>query len=322
MSYPLYSDVTAPYGKRTKMNDPGQLCRTIQAREKLALKLTGAERRLSELPWYRWVQRRGLRRQVASWHGEIANRNSRISAESVRDLASVTGSTLWEEAASHVIPKKNPYGPVAWDHFDEIRDRALELVRDHRVYDHHSQTSFPLNGLPEVKALITGAFIESKARREIEELAVIAASTQLIHKYDSDSEGNRTLRVQHVASGLRARFTLYGDGFGTVASKPYEVGSIDHKKTDIGQDWQRYAGLGIGRLVYEKGQALEPDIRWHSGLPNQYSSPLRKRLHYADPYVWAWSSCNWCDVNLPQRGVSHWMNAFRSTFDDHPSTPA
>lgn len=37
------------------------LCRTIQAREKLAPKLAEAQRRLAKLPWYRWAQR------LSSW---------------------------------------------------------------------------------------------------------------------------------------------------------------------------------------------------------------------------------------------------------------
>lgn len=309
---------TKYFVRRTKLNDSSELCRTIQAREKLTLKLTEAERRLAELPGFRWVQRRRLRLRVASLHDEIADRNSKISDEGVRSLANTTGSNLWECAASEIVRKKNPYGPAARDRFGEIRNRALELARDYEVYDHHRRVSFPLVGMPEVKALITSSFLGSNALREINELAAIADSTNFIHKYDCDSQGKKTLRVQHVGSGLRAQFTLYGDGFGGVESKPYIVDSIDPGNPGMLHDWQRYVGLGIGRRIYEKAQRLEPDIRWGSSVLSDYSTPLRRKLHNSEPYVWHWSSCTWCDTNLSRRGVTHWKNAVKSTFDGHP----
>jgi hypothetical protein len=300
------------------MNDFGTLCRTIQACEKLVHRLAEAERRLADIPWYRWMQRRGLRQRITSLRGEIETLNSRISEEHVQGLANYIGSVLWDRAAAKIVPKKNPYGSAALAQITDIRDLALKNSHDYEFWDHRSGASFPLGALPEVKEMITSTFIESNARREINELAVIAASPELIHEYDRDYEGKLRLWVQHVASGLRAVFTLHGDGFGRVESKSYKLGSIDPQKPGTLDDWGRYTGLGIGRRLYEKAHELEPTVRWGAGVLSEYSAPLRRRLHSADPYVWDWSSCLWCDANLRKQGIHHWMDASRSSFVGHP----
>lgn len=300
------------------MNDPAALCRTIRTREKRARNLAEAEHRLDGTPWYRWMQCRSLRLRIASLLGEIEVLNSKVSSSSVLGLASSIASDLWEKAAAGIVPKKNPYGRAAQGRFDEILDRAVELGRDWEVWDHRSRTSFPLSGLPEVRVLVTAESIASQARREINELAAIAASQEFRSEYDQDAEGKLRLWVQHVASGLRATFTLDGNGFGGVLSKPYSLGSIDPKKPGTLHDWQRYVGLGIGQSIYEEAHRLEPSVRWGGGLLSEYSAPLRKRLHSADPYVWDWSSCKWCEQNLRQHGVFHWMDASRSMFHGHP----
>lgn len=300
------------------MNDFTALCRTITAREKRARNLAEAEQRLDGTPWYRWMQCRSLRLRIASLRDEIEMLNSKVSSDSVLGLASSIASDLWSRAAAEIVPKKNPYGRAAQERFEEILGRAVELGCGWEVWDHRSSASFPLSGLPEVEALVTAESIASQARREISRLAAIAASPELIHDYDRDADGKLRLWVQHVASGLRATFTMDGDGFGGVLSKPYSLGSIDPKKPGTLHDWQQYTGLGIGRRIYEEAHRLEPTVRWGGGLLSEYSAPLRKRLHSADPYVWDWSSCKWCEQNLRQQGVFHWMDASRSMFHGHP----
>jgi hypothetical protein len=301
------------------MSGFGNLCRTIQARERLNEKLASVERRLAGTQWYRWRQRRSLRRRAAELQREIADRNSKISDEEVRALADNVGWFLWDKAAREIIPKANTYGPAADAKFGEIVDKALELGKDYVVCEDRSP--FPLSTLPEVRALVTRSFIESYARSNIDQRAAIAASTELIHEYDQDGEGQKRLLVQHVASGLRARFFLHGDGFGGIESKSTSLDSIDPAKPgELDSDTVgRVVGLGIGRRIYEEAHRLHPDIRWGGGMLSEYSGPLRRRLHNADPYVWDWSSCRWCEKHLREQGIHHWMDAGPSSFIGHPN---
>lgn len=190
----------------------------------------------------------------------------------------------------------------------------MELGQAYAVCEGGS--SFPLSTLPEVRSLVTHSSIEAAARRNINHRAAIAASTELIHVYDHNHEGQKRLWVQHVASGLRAVFTLHGDGFGGVEAKSTRLGSIDPAKPGVmGMDEvSRVAGLRIGQQIYEEAHRLEPEVRWSGSSLSGYSGPLRRRLHNAAPYVWSYSSCQWCDVN----GIYQWTKAEPSTFVGHP----
>lgn len=296
------------------MSGFGSLCRTIQTREKLTADLASVERRLALTPWYRVGQRRDRRRTIVAFQRKIADRNSKISDEEVRVLANDVVPRLWDKAAWNVIPKKNTFGPAARARFGEIVDEALDLGRDYVVYEDGSP--FPLRTLPEVRALVTRSVIESYARSIIDDRAAIAASTELMHLYDQDMEGRKRLWIQHVASGLRALFILDGNGFGGVNSRD-SVGSIDPAKPGT-LDTLDLVGLGIGRRIYEEAHRLEPGVRWRSGMVSDYSGPLRRRLHSADPYVWGWSSCRWCEENLREQDIIHWTDATPSSFSGHP----
>jgi hypothetical protein len=279
------------------------LCQRIQTRTKLTEELATA-------PWYRWSQRRHLRRR-------IADLSSRISDQRVLELANEVGSKVWVRAASTLIPEKNPYGPAARAHFDDILEAAFKLREDYVVYD--GDCSFKISTLPEIDSVLTRDFMIENATRLIEERAAIAASPTLIHEYSSNSHGRWVLTIQHVASGLRAQFTLDGQGFGSVESKPYVIYSIDPNKPGKldNREWEAVVGLGIGPRIYKEAQRLEPTIRWQGGLLSAFSRPVRERLHAADPYIWS-GPCKWCDVNLPTLGVHHWMNAAPSSFAGHP----
>lgn len=298
------------------MSDLGKLCRAIEARERLTRDLESVERRLAATLWYSWMKRRDLHQRAVSLRHKIEDRNSKISDETVRDLANTIGAILWDRAASDVVPKKNTYGPAARARFDEILDAAVELGQDYVVYEDGS--TFPLSALPEVNRLLTREFMRSSALRVIDERAAIAASPELIHGYHRDYEGKQVLMVQHVASGLRGQFTLDGKGFGSVGSKPYVLPSIDPENPGPLWGWEQVVGLGIGRRIYEEAQRLEPGIRWHGGMFSEYSRPLRRRLHAADPHVWS-GPCDWCEENLlKDDNIHHWSDAPRSWFSGHP----
>jgi hypothetical protein len=293
------------------------LCRTIQDREKLAVSLASVERRLAETPWYRWKQRSDLRRRAAELSLQIADRNSKINDEEVRALANDIRWSLWDQAVSSIIPNKNSYGPAARERFDVILDVAVELGEDHVVYK--DGWSFPLSRLPEVRALLTRDSMGSTARGIIDKRAAIAESTDYLHSYVEDSEGHRKLIIQHRASGLRGSFTVTSAGMGSVGSKPFEIESIDPERPGKLEVWQPYVGLGIGTGIYAEAHRLEPDVRWWTnfGTLSDYSRPLRRKLHAANPYIWA-GPCEWCNVNLDKDGIYAWTLAPRSWFNAHP----
>lgn len=105
----------------------------------------------------------------------------------------------------------------------------------------------------------------------------------------------------------------------TGKAKPYDIKSIDPENPGEPWGWSDFVGLGIGQRIYQKAQELEPQLRWDHGTLSDYSRPLRKKLHSADPYVCNWSSCPWCrkNVPLPQPGFEQWRNAGRSAFTGH-----
>jgi hypothetical protein len=278
------------------------LCQTIKTRENLI-------KQLATTPWYLWFKRHELR-------GKIEDLSSSITAEKMLDLANEIGSIVWSRAAAKLIPEKNPYGPATKTRFDDILEEAVKLRDGYVVFD--GSCSFPLTELPELDDVLTRDFIVENATRLIEERDAIAASPTLIHEYSTNSQGQKILAIQHVASGLRAQFTLDGQGFGSVESKPYLLYSIDPDKPGKldNREWEDVVGLGIGPRIYKEAQRLEPTYRWQGGMFSEYSRPLRARLHAAEPYVWD-GPCKWCDVNLPLLGVHHWMNATQSLFNAH-----
>ncbi|WP_298462110.1 hypothetical protein [uncultured Cellulomonas sp.] len=131
----------------------------------------------------------------------------------------------------------------------------------------------------------------------------------------------RDLVVQHQASGLRAQFLQVDSGpadvgaMGTILSKPYRVGSVDPQggPDPSGDNWQRYAGLGIGRRIYLEGARLMPAIRWQASAASPHARGVRAHLHRQDPYTWAHSGCEWCS----SRHLD-WGRTPRQSFSGHP----
>lgn len=278
--------------------------------------LARSEREFETLPWWGLMGRFVLSREIESLRYQVEVLDDDIDDEKVRRLAEIFAEELWKEVALSVVPEKNPFGPAAQGQFRQILAQALKELPDLAI--DISTRPFHLIDLPEVDALVTDSFIESNTLRNMAERQAVAASTDYIHEYARDYEGRPKLTVQHRASGLRARFTVTGRGMGEVYSKPYDIESIDPEWSDEEQeDWKTYAGLGIGAGIYAEAHRLEPGFRWSAGLLSPYAVPLRRRLHVADPYIWA-GPCDWCDVNLPAQGIHHWMNAVPSSFAGHP----
>ena len=290
-------------------------CRAIQARDGHARSLEKAEKFIRALPWYRFVEHNRRRDEVASLRSLIADCEAQIGSDGLLALANKAGSLLWHEAAGKVIPNKNPYGPASEQHFEEIFRLVLKNREDYDL--RVGGRTFRLATLSDVLAKLDESFIRSNVRAMIAERAAIAASTDFLHKRFTDFEGNPAVLVQHVASGLRAKFVITQPGFGSVNSKPYAIQSIDPNRPGESSDWMEYVGLGIGVKLYQEGHRLMPGVRWMSSAYSAYSPPLRKKLHASDPYTWS-GSCTWCDQKLKALGIYSWQDTNQQFFTNHP----
>lgn len=288
--------------------------RAIRTRENRTKELADRERDVKTVPWWDFPDRSYLRSAIATLRTEIETCNNKISKEKVLQLAEISVVELWEGAAKDVIPGRNAFGLAAQSQFGEIFQLALKNRPDLAL--HISQWPIPVVDLPDVAELLTDEFIESNARRIIAKRLAVAASTVYLTKVYPKDESHTTMVVQHLESSLRARFTVDGSGFGSVFSRSEAIDSIDPNKPGE-PDWESYVGLGIGRGIYAEGQRLNPTVRWRSSSPNEYSGPLRRRLHALNPYVWQ-GPCEWCDVVLPQHGGQGWKSAETSLFATHP----
>jgi hypothetical protein len=287
----------------------------MRKRDEHVENLRKAEAASRSLPWYSFIRRNRLNRKVTSLHDRIETCEKKISPDGVLDVAFLAGAKLWDEAARTVIPNKNPYGHAGNQHFEEILGLALEKREDLVLWI--GGHSFGLTTLSDVLTTLSESFIESNVRAIIAERAAIAASTDFLNKRFTDSEEKQVMLVQHVASGLRARFVITKPGFGSVYSKPYAIRSIDPEKPGESFDWQKYVGLGIGMNLYQEGHRLMPDVRWMSSAYSDYSQQLRKKLHAANPYIWN-ASCPWCDTKLTAQRIYSWQDADKQFFSNHP----
>jgi hypothetical protein len=291
------------------------VCRAIRKRDEHIRDLRKAEEASQKLSWYRFVRRSLFNREMTSLHTQIEACEKKISPDDVLSVANMAGSRLWHEAAGTVIPDKNPYGRAGEQHFEEILGLALEKRDDLDLWI--GGRTFRLATLSDVFGTLSKSFIDSNVRAIIAERAEIAASTDFLHKRFTDSEDNQVVLVQHVASGLRARFVITEPGFGSVYSKPYAIQSIDPDNPGESLDWQNYVGLGIGMKLYQEGHRLMPDVRWMSSAYSAYSQQLRKKLHASDPYIWN-GSCPWCDEKFRTLSISCWQDTDQEFFIDHP----
>jgi hypothetical protein len=286
-------------------------------REEQARQLAEARAAQQNTPWFRLRQRSYWRSQANFFAAQLDSSSGRVTDRDVRELATRASDILWTRAAGEVIPKRNSYGPAGASHFDMVLSKAMES-RDELVPFFTCWNPPKLAEVPIIHEVVTEEFIAKEARTNIERLAVIAASPTLLHKEYRDVDGNTVIVIQHVESGLRARFTLQEPGFGSVASKPYNIQSIDPENPGVSGDWGRYVGLGIGRRIYQEANRLEPGVRWRSSLLSDYSAPLRAKLHASDPYIWALGSCQWCDKMGQQTGIYFWEQMSEAFFAGHP----
>lgn len=289
------------------------VCRAIQARAEHAGRLEKAVEASRMLPWHRFAERSFWKREIASSQDQVARCDKQIRLKDVLRLADMAGVRLWHRAAETVIPDKNTFGRAAQDHFDEILELAVKGRDDFALYV--GRRSFLLSNLPTVAEHVTEAFIESNARKAIAERAAVAASPVFAHEIYQDANNQTVMIIQHLASGLRARFSML-NGTGTVFSKPYSIESIDPDNPGTLGDWESYVGLGIGERIYAEAHRLAPDVRWVSGASSPYSTQLRQKLHATNPYIWS-ARCPWCEQNLEKFGIS-WDAATQEFFNDHP----
>lgn len=72
-------------------------------------------------------------------------------------------------------------------------------------------------------------------------------------------------------------------------------------------DWERYAGLGIGKRLYLVGASLLPDLRWGASSTQSGAIGARIALHAADPYRWSTTGCSWCTQHHESRNEPYWQ---------------
>lgn len=289
----------------------------LVVRALLAKKLKDAKEAAAQpLPWYSIIARRAQQGRITSLESDIGKEDQKIGDDGPDRLAGNAADELWGMAANTLFPKRNPYGPVNPKDFASILNQALAF-RDKKCFEvgPHSMT-YKVTDLPEVDALVTEAFMQSRARVRIREHAVIAANTDLCSE-NTVCAGMNAMIIQHRASGLRAMFMLHGNGFGEVSSTPSNVKSIDPGYPSECQEWRDFLGLGIGRSIYAEGHSLFPHVRWISKASTPYAEGLRKKLHAANPYTWE-DKCQWCETKAKNLGISSWKAADRSFFANHP----
>lgn len=290
----------------------------LQEKEWLTGALGAAEEKATELnkwrdlPW-KWEQKATAK----SLRARIAVCNERIGEDGVKRLADYAAEHLWKKAAEIVLPNKNPYGRAAYLDFDHILDHAWQLRGMVDLPCGPGAWFYQVTGIAEVNDFMTRAFMSDAAREKMKEYRRMARSALFTHEFPRNKEGLVELVVQHLPSGLRARFTVESPGFGSVFSKSHVVPSInpvDPGTLDVLTD---YAGLGIGRQIYGVAHRLIPSVRWQRVETNAFSEPLREKLHAKNPYTWE-AKCAWCEDKRMKLGVLSWKEADGAFFAAHP----
>lgn len=293
-----------------------KVCRAIHARDLYRQDLDAVDDAFESLPWYKFIRRNSLQRDIESLNSKIDDCSQRISSEAVLDVAYLAGSQIWNGAALKLIPEKNQYGRAAEENFDEILEMTMKRRDEINIWV--GSQSFELSKLTDVIEVLTKQFVKSNAQRIIAERLTVAASTDFMHRSFVDRDEKEAMIIQHVDSGLRALFTISDPGFGSVYSKPYKIRSIDPGNPGVAKNWEMYMGLGIGEQIYREAHRLMPEIRWRSGASSDYAHNLRRKLHARNPYIWSRSSCQWCSEKLRGLPIYSWEDADQEFFIDHP----
>lgn len=272
---------------------------TQESYERLAAARIRAERAVEG---WRWWQRARQREALAALRKrEETDGLDAAARDWARELLAVAITDAWARRA----PGANRRDPRLLEHLPALAEEASADAIEQAGSD------------PRLMPLLTVDDTAAIAHEQVAEIRAVIDDRR-IYVLRSMSEDGLTVVVQHAASGLRARFTGQpGKRNGGVYSKPWGISSIHPEDPcDRGYNWERYAGLGIGRRLYLAAADLAPHLRWQSGLVSPHAEPLRTRLHNADPFRWdGW--CAWCRT----RGIV-WSDANPVDFQEHPIAPA
>jgi hypothetical protein len=289
-----------------------------------AARLAAARAELERHSWREPVRHVQARRAVAQ--AEATRARALLPPEELQSLAlrviQLRLLALREPGArygSHrhaLHPEVDPY-------FDELVDEVAAEV----VAEAARSGSLPVNGaassflqrrraneLPELLELLSAPAVRTALTEVRDRMRSVAADSELFTRHGSDGR----FFVQHAASGLRAQFqpddAQPGVGrFGFVYAKHYNIPSIDPSGAEGSP--HIYEGLGIGAMIYRRGAAEFPDMRWRGGVQSEAAQGLRRRLHAEDPYIWD-ASCPLCAQHFHEDNLD-WTQRAREDFPPH-----
>lgn len=264
----------------------------------------------------------GLGRESAELRSQ---RRRRKPAE--KRLASVT-QERWDEIATaaidHVVRRvrssvshRHPFHPEILDQLEKVTALVLRNSgKVHLVQARLSSGRFSttVDAAEQIFQRIDNIAVEKVINDRVDHYRRVAQDPEMLID-ERMFQDKPALFVQHKASGMRARFTVNGNGFGQVYSKSYRIRSID--PSDDGQVARGAIddsyGLGIGELLYLRGAQECPGVRWEMGSASDPARGLRSRLHRKNPYIWQ-GPCLWC----PNNGIMFWEQASEAQFVAHP----
>lgn len=275
---------------------------------------------LARLSWWQLGERRSVRGLLDFSVGEAAAAWADLPAGAVDDVARQGIHDAWDRLRSNpggqYHSRRHPFhrevltGDMAG--LCTATSKAAIARAAHTPLDARWLGVVPAQ-IPGYLERLTPAHVRDHAEAMVARYAAIADDDRLLVA-SHDFEGQPGLLVQHVASGLRARFWWDpATGVGIVYSKPYRLPSIDPDRPGTLETWASVTGLGIGARIYRHAASLQPGVRWSGGVQSDGARGLRRKLHAADPWRWE-ASCSWCATHVPW-----WEKATRADFTNHPS---
>jgi hypothetical protein len=262
--------------------------------------------------WYHPIDRKKAIQEALEAESKASHRSAALSADNLRSVAEDLIFPRWEnEAQKHST--RNPYhadlGPIWSELAEELSATLMTLP----IAGSFASGGTKVSKLDELRSLVEPHAVRSVISAESARRTAIANDPVFLAE-TGPYKGSDCLWVQHRASGLRARFHLPGAGrsIGGVYAKPHRLDSIDPDRPGTSLDWDRFAGLGIGRRIYEHAAALHPDVRWGSASTTPAAYRLRESLHATRPFFWA-GPCSWCNQHIP-----FWDQARPEDFTNHP----